>query len=82
MIYATFVLGYDYDTRESIDATLKFAMDNNFAAANFNPLMAMAADVVILECEELVETGEINPEDVKLPGVFVDYVVRPEEVIL
>lgn len=41
MIYATFVLGYDYDTRESIDATLKFATDNNFAAANFNPLIPM-----------------------------------------
>lgn len=53
-----------------------------YSAANFNPLMAMAADVVILECEELVETGEINPENVQLPGVFVDYVVRPEEVIL
>jgi len=39
MIYATFVLGYDYDTPESIEATLKFAMDNNFAAANFNPLI-------------------------------------------
>ncbi len=41
MIYATFVLGYDYDTRESIDATLKFSMDNNLAAANFNPLIPM-----------------------------------------
>ncbi len=53
-----------------------------YSAMNFNPLMAMAADVVILEVEELVETGEINPEHVQLPGVFVDYVVRPEEVIL
>ena len=41
MIYATFVLGYDYDTRESIDETLKFAMDNNFTIANFNPLIPM-----------------------------------------
>ena len=41
MIYATFVLGYDYDNRASIDATLKFAMDNHFAAANFNPLIPM-----------------------------------------
>ncbi|MBQ9625110.1 MAG: B12-binding domain-containing radical SAM protein [Clostridia bacterium] len=41
MIYATFVLGYDYDTRESMEATLKFAMDNNFAIANFNPLIPM-----------------------------------------
>ncbi len=41
MIYATFVLGYDHDTPESIRATLKFAADNNFAAANFNPLIPM-----------------------------------------
>lgn len=41
MIYATFVLGYDYDTRASIDATLQFAMDHKFAAANFNPLIPM-----------------------------------------
>ncbi|MBQ8039388.1 MAG: B12-binding domain-containing radical SAM protein, partial [Lachnospiraceae bacterium] len=41
MIYATFVLGYDYDTKESIEATMKFALDNNFAAANFNPLIPM-----------------------------------------
>lgn len=41
MIYATFVLGYDYDNRASIDATLKFALDNKFAAANFNPLIPM-----------------------------------------
>ena len=41
MIYATFVLGYDYDTAQSIEATLQFAMDNHFAVANFNPLIPM-----------------------------------------
>ena len=41
MIYATFVLGYDYDTPADIEATMKFAMDNQFAAANFNPLIPM-----------------------------------------
>jgi len=41
MIYATFVLGYSKDNLESINSTLKFAMDNNFAAANFNPLIPM-----------------------------------------
>lgn len=39
MIYAAFVLGYDYDTRVSIDETLKFALKHNFAVANFNPLI-------------------------------------------
>lgn len=46
-----------------------------YSAMNFNPLMAMAADTVILEVEELVENGEINPELVRLPGIFVDQVV-------
>ena len=50
-----------------------------YSAMNFNNLMAMAADIVILECEELVEPGEINPEQVQLPGVFVDYVVKPKK---
>lgn len=38
---------------------------------NFSPLMAMAARVTIAEVEELVEVGEIDPDDVHLPGIFV-----------
>lgn len=49
-----------------------------YSAKNFNPLMAMAADTVILEVEELVEPGEIDPSRVELPGVFVDHVVLVE----
>lgn len=41
LIYATFVLGYDDDTLESIEETLNFAMKHNFAVANFNPLIPM-----------------------------------------
>lgn len=40
-------------------------------ARNFSPLMAMAAKVSIVEVEQLVELGDILPEDVHLPGVFV-----------
>ena len=46
-----------------------------YSSMNFNPLMAMAADTVILEVEKLVDLGEINPELVQLPGIFVDQVV-------
>src|SRR4051812_31123814 len=46
------------------------------SARNFNPLCGMAARVTIAEIEELVEPGEINPEDVHLPGVFVQRVVE------
>jgi 3-oxoacid CoA-transferase subunit A len=45
------------------------------SARNFNPLAGMAGRVTIAEIEELVEPGEITPEDVHLPGVFVDRVV-------
>ena len=45
------------------------------SARNFNPLCGMAARVTIAEVERLVEPGEILPEDVHLPGIFVDRVV-------
>lgn len=52
MIYATFVLGYDYDTPADIEATMKFAMDNHFAAANFNPLIPMPGTKLYQRLEE------------------------------
>jgi acetate CoA/acetoacetate CoA-transferase alpha subunit len=42
---------------------------------NFNPLMAMAADLVIVEAEEMVKTGEIDPHLVMTPATLVDYIV-------
>ena len=42
---------------------------------NFNPLMATAADTVIAQVEELVEVGQIAAENVRTPGIFVDYIV-------
>lgn len=42
---------------------------------NFNPMMATAADVVIVEAEKIVEVGEINQENVVTSGIFVDYIV-------
>lgn len=49
------------------------------SARNFNPLMATAADLVIVETEEIVEIGEIDPDDVMTPGLFVDYIVGGKE---
>jgi acetate CoA/acetoacetate CoA-transferase alpha subunit len=43
---------------------------------NFNPMMATAADLVIAEVEELVETGKIPMENVHTPAIFVNYIVR------
>lgn len=45
---------------------------------NFAPLMAMAADTVIVEAEKIVEPGEIPPENVATPGILVDYIVLRE----
>jgi len=44
-------------------------------ARNFNPLCAMAANVTIAEVEELVEVGELEPDHIHTPGVFVQRVV-------
>jgi len=43
---------------------------------NFNPMMATAADIVIAEAKEIVKTGEIKPEQVHTPAIFVDYLVQ------
>lgn len=52
-----------------------------YATQNFNIAMATAADIVILEVEQIVECGEIEPDLVGLPGVFVDYVVLADKVV-
>ncbi|UHA73655.1 CoA transferase subunit A [Paenibacillus sp. 481] len=42
---------------------------------NFNPLVAMAANFTIVEADEIVPLGELDPESVVTPGVFVDMVI-------
>jgi 3-oxoacid CoA-transferase subunit A len=51
------------------------------SARNFNPAVATAGRLTIVEAEKLVEVGDIDPDDVHLPGVFVDRVVplTPEQ---
>jgi 3-oxoacid CoA-transferase subunit A len=46
------------------------------ATRNFNPLCAMAGKITIAEVETLVEPGEIDPEQVHLPGIYVQRVVQ------
>ncbi|MEV8251086.1 CoA transferase subunit A [Microbacterium sp. NPDC076768] len=48
----------------------------NKAARNFNPLAAMAGRICIAQVEELVEPGELDPDSVHLPGVFVNRIVE------
>jgi len=46
------------------------------AARNFNPVMATAAQVVIAEVDEILPAGELDPDVVVTPGIFVDYLVE------
>lgn len=45
------------------------------SARNFNPLVAMASKITIVHAQEIVELGELDPEAVVTPGVFVDIIV-------
>ncbi len=47
-------------------------------ARNFNPMMATAAAFTIAEVEEIVEVGQIDPDEVHTPGNFVDAIVKTE----
>jgi 3-oxoacid CoA-transferase len=47
-----------------------------YTARNFNPAVAMAARCTIVQAQEIVEPGELDPADVHVPGVFVDVLVH------
>lgn len=49
-------------------------------ARNFNPVMATAADITIAEVEELVEPGEIDPDHIVTPGIYVQRIVQLEQL--
>jgi len=48
-------------------------------ARNSNPTMAMGAKITIAEVEEIVEPGQLSPEEIITPGVFVQYLVKKGE---
>lgn len=53
-------------------------------AQNFNPVCAMAGKVTVAEVEEIVEIGELDPDDIHLPGIYVNRIVlntQPEKRI-
>lgn len=56
----------------------------NKTARNFNPLAAAAGKICVAEVEEIVETGELDPDQIHLPGIYVQRLVvneRPEKRI-
>ena len=47
---------------------------------NFNPVMAPAADITIVEVDEVVEVGDLGPDEIVTPGVYIDrIVIRPTD---
>lgn len=51
-------------------------------ALNFNGVMARAAKVTIVEADEIVEVGELKPNEINLPGIYVHYVVERKNPLL
>ena len=51
----------------------------NATARNFNPMMATAGKTCVAEVEELVETGELDPDHIHTPGIFVDRIVEAKQ---
>lgn len=47
----------------------------NLTARNFNPAVAMAGKVCVVEVERIVEVGELAPDDIHLPGIYVHRIV-------
>jgi 3-oxoacid CoA-transferase subunit A len=47
----------------------------NMTARNFNPIMATAAETVVVEVEEVVQPGQIHPDHIITPGIFVNRIV-------
>ena len=49
------------------------------SARNFNPLIALAADITLVEPDELVETGELQPDHIVTPGAVIDHIIVSQE---
>ena len=47
-------------------------------ARNFNPMMAMAGKITVAEVEEIVEPGELDPDMIHTPGIFVNRIFKGE----
>lgn len=81
--------GKDYILEKAIDSDFAviraYKADKNGnliyykSARNSNPVMAMSSKITIAEVDEIVEVGDLSPEEIITPGVFVDYLVLHKE---
>ena len=71
----TYLMEYAFDSNFAIVKAWKGDTHGNLmfkeTARNFNPMMAMAGKITIAEVEELVPAGELDPDQIHTPGIFV-----------
>ena len=77
-----YLMEYAFDADFAIVKAWKGDTQGNLiykkTARNFNPLMAMAGKVTIAEVEELVEAGELDPNNIHTPGIYVHRIFKGE----
>jgi 3-oxoacid CoA-transferase A subunit len=75
----TYLMEYAFEADFAIVKAWKGDKHGNLmfkdTARNFNPMMAMAGKITIAEVEELVEAGELTPNDIHVPGIYVNRIV-------
>ena len=75
-----YIMEQAFDTDFAIVKAWKGDTDGNLVfkatARNFNPMMAMAGKITIAEVEELVEPGELDPNFIHTPGIFVNRIFK------
>lgn len=75
-----YLLEYAFDADFAIVKAWKGDTDGNLifkeTARNFNPLMAMAGKITIAEVEELVPAGELDPNNIHTPGIYVNRIFQ------
>lgn len=76
----TYLMEYAFDSDFAIVKAWKGDTDGNLifkdTARNFNPLMAMAGKITIAEVEELVQPGELDPNYIHTPGIYVNHIFK------
>ncbi len=75
-----YLMEYAFDAHFAIVKAWKGDTEGNLiykeTARNFNPMMAMAGKVTIAEVEELVEVGELDPNNIHTPGIYVHRIFK------
>ncbi len=66
----------DFALIQAREADHNFNLTYRLTATNFNPLMALAAEKVIAEADEIVPVGILPPDTIRTPGVVVDYLME------